>query len=220
MNHSLQPVYLFADSQLLFWHSDGVPFLQVLSKAFPEKNIRAAYIGASNGDEPAFYEMFEAAMNQVDIYNCKHITAAYSAEEEQFLKTSDVILLAGGSVSQGWEVLEESGMQNAIQERREAGAVLIGISAGAIQLGLATAEEETELELLKFVPLCISVHNEQNEWKELKRLAGNPDTLYSGIGIPQGGGMIYHPDHTVEALRKPLTEISNGQQNLIFPASA
>ncbi len=217
MNHSLKPVYLFADSQLLFWHLDDAPFLHVLPNAFPEKDIQAAYIGASNGDEPAFYEMFEAAMNQVDIYNCKHITVAYSTEEEQFLKTSDVILLAGGSISQGWKVIEESGMQNAIQERREAGAVLVGISAGAIQLGLAAVEEETEFELMKVVPLCISVHEEQNEWKELKKLAGNPDTLNSGIGIPQGGGMIYHPDHTIEALRKPLTEISNGQQNLIFP---
>lgn len=217
MNRPLQPVYLFADSQPLFWHSDEGPFLRILSASFPDNNLQAAYIGASNGDDPAFYEMFEAAMNLADIHTCKHITAAYSSEEEQFLKTSDVILLAGGSVSQGFKVLNESRMQEVIRERRENGAVLIGISAGAVQLGLSAIEDETELELLKIVPMCLAVHDEQDEWKMLKKLAGSPDTFFTGIGIPAGGGMIYHPDQTIEALRKPLTEISNGQQNLIFP---
>ena len=217
MNRPLQPVYLFADSQPLFWHSDEGPFLRILSASFPDNNLQAAYIGASNGDDPAFYEMFVAAMNLADIHNCKHITAAFTAEEERFLKASGVILLAGGNVSRGWKVLKESGMQEVIREGRQRGAVLIGISAGAAQLGLTVEEEGTELELLKIVPMCISVHEEQNEWKPLKKRAGSPDVLFSGIGIPAGGGMIYHPDHTIEALRKPLVEINNGQQNLIFP---
>ncbi len=219
MNRPFQPVYLFADSQLLFWQSGDGPFIQTLTQSFPKEDIRAAYIGASNGDEPVFYEMFEAAMRLADIQNCRHITSAYSAEEKQFLKSSDVILLAGGSVLQGWKVLEKSGMQDVIRERREKGAVLIGISAGAIQLGLTAKDEENVLELLRIVPLCIAVHDEQKEWKTLKELTGRPGALFTGIGIPSGGGMVYHPDHTIEALRKPLIEISDGQQNLIFPVN-
>jgi len=217
MNRPLQPVYLFADSQLLFWQSEEGPYLRILSASFENRNLQAAYIGASNGDDPVFYEMFEAAMNLADIRNCRHITARYSAEEERFLKLSDVIVLAGGSVSRGWKVLEESGMREVVRERREKGAVLIGISAGAVQLGLTAKEGGKDLDLLKIVPLLIAVHDEKNEWEELKKLAGKPEALYTGIGIPAGGGMIYHADHVIEAVRKPLIEINNGQQNLIFP---
>jgi hypothetical protein len=40
---------------------------------------------------------------------------------------------------------------------------------------------------------------------KLLRLAGGSKR---GIGLPTGGGAIYHPDHTLEPLRHPLVELS------------
>lgn len=57
-----QPLYLLADSQLLFWKRDGRPLLETaLDGLARDKPLSAAYIGASNGDRPEFYEIFEAA---------------------------------------------------------------------------------------------------------------------------------------------------------------
>ena len=53
MNTS-NPVYLFSDSQLLFWKSDGICFLNSVTEGLQKNSLKAAYIGASNGDLPEF----------------------------------------------------------------------------------------------------------------------------------------------------------------------
>jgi hypothetical protein len=54
---TIKPIFLLSDSQLLFWREEDVPFLERVRKAIeeeePGKEIRAAYIGASNGDAPS-----------------------------------------------------------------------------------------------------------------------------------------------------------------------
>ena len=59
---TIKPIFLLADSQLLFWREEDVPFLERIRKAIeeeqPGKVIRAAYVGAANGDAPEFYDLF------------------------------------------------------------------------------------------------------------------------------------------------------------------
>ena len=62
-----KPIFLFADSQLLFWNQNGKPFLNTIRDFLTQIRPKAAYIGASNGDEPTFYSIFEAAMDSIDI---------------------------------------------------------------------------------------------------------------------------------------------------------
>jgi hypothetical protein len=50
--HARQPIYLFADSQLLFWKRDGTLFLKTVRDRLARPGLRAAYVGASNGDLP------------------------------------------------------------------------------------------------------------------------------------------------------------------------
>ena len=70
----IKPIFLLADSQLLFYKSKDGLFLDRIKKLIQgEANgdeIKAAYIGASNNDGPQFYEIFEIAMHQIDIRNC------------------------------------------------------------------------------------------------------------------------------------------------------
>jgi peptidase E len=202
---SLHPIVLLADSQLLFWRENGQLLLE---KVLKEKR-KAAYIGASNGDNPDFYAIFVAAMEGVGIFDCRMIPAAVSEADLAFLNDADIILLAGGDVESGWRTFVSNGLSTHIVRRYSEGATLIGISAGAVQLGLCgLAADGSVIETLKLVPFIIGAHEESDNWKttiELLRLSG-PETR--AIGLPAGGGAIYHEDQTLEPLRHPFVKLA------------
>jgi peptidase E len=208
-----QPIYLFADSQLLFWREGNTLFLDSIRRLVMRDSPRAAYIGASNGDAPEFYSIFEAAMNGAGVHNCRMILRSFSAEDQSFLKEADIILLAGGDVERGWKVFVETGMREFVSRRYSEGAVLMGISAGAVQLGLSGAIESATLsanlpDTFELVPFVIDAHDEGRQWGRLQRTIRLLDGSAKGLGIPTGGGGIYHPDGRVEAIRRPLYEFS------------
>ena len=212
MNMPLQPIYLFADSQLLFWSNKGTLFLGAIRELIMSIAPKAAYVGASNGDDPQFYSIFEAAMENIGIQDCRMITSSFTSADAAFMNEADIILLAGGDVERGWKVFKQVGLTELIVERYYKGAVLIGISAGAVQLGLFGLAQEESLnkliDMLKLVPFIISAHEEGQEWKSLREAIELLDGLAKGIGIPAGGGLIYYPDQSIEAIRYPLNEFS------------
>ena len=100
MDALLKPIYLLADSQLLFWKKDGKLFLQSLKDMLDEEMDEgeeplAVYIGASNGDLPEFYEIFKTAMESVGIRNCRMIHSELPEEEEDAVEDADLVLRAG-----------------------------------------------------------------------------------------------------------------------------
>jgi hypothetical protein len=195
----LRSIFLLADSQLLFWRENGQLVLERVVKARTRDRLKAGYVGASNGDNPDFYAIFVAAMEGVGVFDCRMIPSAVSEADLAFLNDADIILLAGGDVEIGWQTFLTNGLDKHIVRRYFEGATLIGISAGAVQLGLG---------YLKLVPFIIGAHEESTNWKttrELLRLSGSNTRA---IGLPTGGGALYHPDHTVEPLRHPLKEIT------------
>ena len=199
---SLKPIFLLADSQLLFWRDNGQLLIDRLIEERSRDRMKAAYIGASNGDDPNFYEIFVAAMEGIE---CRMIPSNVSQADIAFLNDAEVILLAGGDVETGWRVFLNNGLSEHIVRRYFEGASLIGISAGAVQLGLCgRAADGSLIETFKLVPFIIGAHEEFDNWKtttELLRLSGPGKTA---IGLPAGGGAIYRHDHTLEALRHPL----------------
>lgn len=213
MKPNLQPIYLFADSQLLFWREGGEPFLDSIRRLVASGSPNAAYVGASNGDAPEYYSIFEAAMAGVGVHNCRMILRSFRAEDRSFLSDADIILLAGGDVERGWSVFVETGMREFVVRRYSEGAVLMGISAGAVQLGLCCPDDRGASsaglsETFKLVPYVIDAHDEGRDWGRLRgalRLLGG---AAKGIGIPAGGGMVYHPDGRIGAVRRPLHELS------------
>jgi peptidase E len=228
----IKPIFLLADSQLLFWHDEGDSVLarvrHLMDEEEPGKEIRAAYIGASNGDAPEFYDLFVAAMDTVGIRSTRHIPSEPMADEKEFLEQADLILLAGGDVWRGWEVFERNGWQQKLTERYYAGALLVGVSAGAVQLGLKGWEEEEgkfrTFDTLRLVPFVIDAHDEPG-WAQLLRVVPKAGEHARGFGIPTGGGAVYHPDYSVEPIRHPLTEVSlteegTVRQALLFPGES
>lgn len=221
-----KPVYLFADSQLLFWRLYGVPFLLSLRELIDAEAPKAAYIGASNDDNPDYYTIFESAMESIGIRDCRMISSSVSNVEASFVEQADLILLAGGEIEKGWKAFERSGLSDLIIKRYSEGVVLMGVSAGAAQLGLlgwGEAHESNEqiFNTFRLVPFVISVHEEENDWRILKNVLQIAPMKVPGIGIPAGGGLIYHADHSVEPIRYPLHEFSldHGRliHNLLFP---
>ena len=211
MTLTLQPIYLLADSQLLFWKKGDVTFLNSIRSLIEHSAPKAAYIGASNGDDPRYYSIFEAAMAGIDIQNCRMILSSFPADQESFINEADIILLAGGDVQRGWRVFQSVGLREVLIRRYYEGAILIGVSAGAVQLGLYSFVEREGafnvlIDTLKLVPFIISAHDEASDWYDLRRVIQLLNSGARGIGIPAGGGLIYYPDSSIEALRHAVDE--------------
>ncbi|MFP2928696.1 Type 1 glutamine amidotransferase-like domain-containing protein [Pyxidicoccus sp. 3LG] len=217
MKPSPKPLFLLADSSLLFWRSEGRPFLDclhTLTGAEPGgQPLRAAYLGASNGDEPAFFELFTGAMESVGITHCRMIPSRPTEEDRAWLARADLILLAGGDPVLGWETFQRNGVEPLLRERYAGGAIFIGISAGAMHLAAKAWSEPMSSDgalftPLAFAPFIVGVH-EQPEWKELKRAVLTAGPGARGIGIPLGGGALLHPGLRLEPVRHPLVEYRN-----------
>lgn len=206
----LQPLYLLADSQLLFWKRRGRPLLDVaLDGLARDTPLRAAYIGASNGDRPEFYGIFEAAMDVIGITDRRMIASSFGPDDRAFLARTQLIVLAGGDVRLGWSTFEKTGMREVILGRYARGAVLVGISAGAVQLGrygIVSSSESPAIELFDLAPFVIDTHDEGAEWARLSRTIRSLQGPATGLGIPSGGGVIVRPDAAIEPLRRPAHE--------------
>jgi cyanophycinase len=207
----LQPLYLLADSQLLFWTRQERPLLAAtLDGLARDTPLSAAYIGASNGDRPEFYEIFEAAVDAVGITDRRMVASSFGSDDRAFLQRARLIVLAGGDLRLGWNTFEQTGMKDVILGRYAQGAVLVGISAGAVQLGrygsVGAPESPTLLGTFNLVPAVIDTHDERAEWARLSRAIRSLQGAATGLGIPSGGGVIVHADTTVEPLRRPAHE--------------
>jgi cyanophycinase len=208
---SIQPMFLFADSQILFYRDEEGPFLRRAIEGLekPPHQLAAAYLGASNGDVPDYYEIFVGAMEGIGVGTCRMIPSSPSDEDRSFLDRADLILLAGGDIERGWKVFRETGLDRAILARYGAGAVLLGISAGAVQLGQRGFTEggRDPFETFQLVPMVIDVHDEP-DWSRLAAVVKGLPDFGRGMGIPLGGGAIVHADLSVEPVRKQLLELS------------
>jgi cyanophycinase len=222
----IKPLYLLADSQIFFWKNDSGSLARRIRADLDSSNPRAAYLGASNGDQTEFYSLFLAAMEMMEVSDCRLVPSKPSREDIMFLEKADLILLAGGDVERGWKVFEQNGFKDLIARRRYDGALLVGVSAGAVQLGLGALTNSArpkQLSMFRFAPFYIGAHDEKNDWWDLRALVNLSQTDTRAIGIAGGGGAAYYPDGTLEPIRKPLIEIVKQEgkisENLMAPLS-
>jgi cyanophycinase-like exopeptidase len=212
-SRQLQPLYLLADSQLLFWERRGRLLLEAAVDGLARDTpLSAAYIGASNGDRPEFYGIFEAAVDAVGITDRRMIDSSFGPDDRAFLERAKLIVLAGGDVRLGWNTFEKTGMKDVILRRYAETAVLVGISAGAVQLGRYGIVETPEslvpemLDVFNLAPVVVDTHDERSGWARLSRAIKALGGAATGLGIPSGGGVIVHADATFEPLRQPAHE--------------
>lgn len=222
----IKPMYMLADSQLLFWKDPSRLFLERIREHLDSPSPSAAYIGASNGDNPEFYSIFQAAMAGIELASCRMIPSSLTEEDKAFLTAADLVLLAGGDAEQGWRVFEQNGVKDLITQKRYGGSVFVGVSAGAVQLGQGTLLETAtmkKLSLFQFAPFYVGAHEEESEWWNLQALVNLTGEGARGIGIPAGGGLIYGADGSLEPVRKTLVEFSRERdtvrESLLLPGS-
>src|SRR5262249_37511312 len=152
-------------------------------KEWTRDKLKAAYIGASNGDHPDFYAIFTAAMEGVGVFECRMIPSALSEADMAFLNEADIILLAGGDVEAGWRVFLSNGLNELVVRKYFEGASLIGVSAGAVQLGrCCLAGDGSLIETFKLVPFIVGAHEEANNWKTTIELLQLSETSQTAIG--------------------------------------
>jgi hypothetical protein len=172
-------------------------------------SLSAVYLGASNGDLPEFFQLFVGAMEQIGITECTHVKSTPSASERMALQKARVVLLAGGDPWMGWESFEREGLVDILRERYSSGAVLMGVSAGAILLGQQGIRDDglnpKLFESLGLAPFLISVHDEP-QWNTLTTALEMAPPWTQGLGIPTGAVAILHPDGSLEAVRHALVE--------------
>lgn len=221
----ISPIYLFADSQLLFWKHDSHLFLKTILTFVSSPEPHAAYIGASNDNQKEYFELFESAMEGIGIHHCRMLGLDFSDHDKTFLEKASIILLAGGDVVKGWGIINSTGLKDAVLKKYSQGTTLIGVSAGAVQLGQCAVDSDIDdstsiIDTFQIIPCIIGVHEEKEEWAKLKSAVLKKGDFSKGIGIPFGGGVIYHPDNSFEPVKKPVYEIflENGSPtcNLLY----
>jgi cyanophycinase-like exopeptidase len=220
----VKPVFLLADSRSLFSRDDINGVAARIRRELTCAAPKAAYLGASNGDAVEFYDLFRDAAELMGIHDCRMVPARLRDEDSAFLQEADLFLLAGGDVERGWRVFGENGVRDEILRRRYKGSIVVGVSAGAIQLGsgmLTNAEHPRLLDLFGFTPFYVSAHAEQEEWFDLRAIVNLSRPGSRAIGIPSGGCAVYWPDGTLEPLGRSLIELvktENGvKEHLLSP---
>ena len=233
------PLILLANSDLLFHRGAGEERFVASWREYAVTPLRcAAYLGASNGDMAEFYDLFVAATSPLSLEERRHVKAEPAGDDLTFLDRADLLLLAGGDVQRGLRAFEASGVRQKIVDAYLRGALVVGVSAGAVQLGSAgheeppssngsdTAVQDTEplcepLPGFRFLPFVVGVHDAP-EWSGLRRAVRRQGEGTRGIGIPAGGGAIFHRDGSLEPVRHPLVELlakADGAmtETLLFP---
>lgn len=133
-------LFCAADSAPLFtpwWPSTVGPAVQA-AKAADSKKFAAAFLSASNYDKPEYFDIFVMAASALGFSasDCHHVTSANGRINVELVATrSALVLLGGGDTCSGWDSFVEHGLVDAIRRAFAGGAALVGIAAGAIQLG-------------------------------------------------------------------------------------
>jgi len=212
----IKPLYLLADSQLLFLEQGRNGFTQRLKEDLPA-DPKAAYIGASNNHQTEFYDLFLAAMELIGIKQCRMVPEQLADDDRAFLEEASLVLLSGGDTQRGWRVFMQNGVKELLLRKRYDGSVLVGVSAGAVQLALGALSEETQpkvIEMFGFAPFYIGAHEEDEDWWNLRAQVNLSRSDQRGIGIPAGGGAIYFPDGTLEPIWRPLIEFMKEDEGI------
>jgi Peptidase family S51 len=157
--------------------------------------------------------LFEAAMDRLGVADRFFVRAEFCPDDRAELARADLVLLAGGDPALAWRIFERTGLENAIRARRDAGALLVGVSAGAVALGWLMDEGGSgsagpPLLSFRFVPGVVAAHEEAEDWVPLRRLLRRAALPLPGYGIPAGGALVCHPDGSLEPLGEPTLFLS------------
>ena len=183
---------------------------RALSEVAATKKPLVAYVGAADGDRPAFQQMIGAVValagGRMKAVKLASPRAKVSAAQG-LLEDCDVVFVSGGDVDAGMNVLHERGVLPVFHALGREGRPMIGISAGSIMLGRAwvrfpeadapgTSEDTAPPQVFQcmgLAPVYVDAHAEDDAWGELRVLLHVLGTKEGeraiGYGLTRKGGV-------------------------------
>jgi peptidase E len=206
-----QPVYLLAGGRGRSIMTT-ISNIQKIIKDIGQQKPVIAYVGtASLKDNWLIFAILSAFIKM----GCKCrisrvVIAPRNANLEkakQILSKADAVLVSGGYVDVGMQVLQEKKMVGFIHDLAKAGKLFIGISAGSIMISKEwvrwrNPQDDDSAELfhcLGLVPIICDTHAEKDDWIELKTALQLEKTGITGYGITSGAYLKAYPDGRLEA---------------------
>lgn len=199
----------------------GVPGDRLHDRVFELAGARplVAWIGAANGDQHAWYERVAKVLRErygaeVELARTVATGDFDVAETRAILDAAQLIYIGGGDVALLAERVRALGLDEQIRARHQAGAMVVGVSAGAIGLTRYWVQfpddnlelvEPTRFACIGALPLAIDCHDEESDWEELRALLDawrreEPGATVDAYGIPMGGALEIAPDGKVTHL--------------------
>jgi cyanophycinase-like exopeptidase len=181
----------------------------------------ALYIGAASNDNRQFAAAVSTLLETAGAHRVlwPKLTGRKKerARAREALEQADLVFVGGGDVEAGVEVLHDADLVGDLRAAGRRGAVLAGISAGAIMLGerwirwpsAAARDDEAEtFACLGLVPCSLDTHGEGDDWSEARSFAAvrarelRKKALV--LGVSSGAALVVDADGTLHARGAPV----------------
>jgi cyanophycinase-like exopeptidase len=170
-----------------------------------------AYIGTASSDSKEFFLMLKQILMDAGAGSVTLVPVVRRFDPDKakdILLASDIVFISGGDVDWGMKYLRKRNLIPFFRELYEDGKLFCGISAGAIMLcrnWMHWRDPDDDgtvglMDCLGFAPLLCDVHDEEDNWVEMKRLLGFFPQGTTGYGIPAEGALRVSPDGKITAI--------------------
>jgi cyanophycinase-like exopeptidase len=214
-----KPVFLIAGDRGRS-RAGADPLLQTVFDHCGVSAPSVAYIGAASGDDMRFLAMVTDAFTTSGAGVVMFATTVRQFERHSFEKAcavADAVFFSGGDVDAGMDVITRHRLAPFLSELYRGGKLLFGISAGSIMLARTWVRfrdaGDTVGELfpcLGIADVLVDVHDEAENWGEMRALLKlSPDSSV-GYGIRAGSAIVVDPNGTVEPIGKIDTLVKQG----------
>jgi hypothetical protein len=189
----------------------GNPGDALHDRAFSHAPARpsVAWLGVAANDAPASFERTAAPLSQRYAARMQHARTVGAgidrAATRRMIEEAELIYLGGGDVTLLAERLRALELDTLIRARHAAGAIVVGVSAGAIGLtrfwiDFPDEDDEgreqlpTRFACIGALDVAVDVHDEESDWEELRALLAawgrdEPEAVVDAYGIPTGGAL-------------------------------
>ena len=212
-----RPIHLFAGRD---WDSrDPSGLLKPVLAQSRARAPRIAYIGAASGDDAGFFRwiarLFRAAGAGKVVLAPTAGSGADSEEALRAIRESDFVFVSGGDVEEGMRVLRRRHLDRHLRKLYMDGKPVFGLSAGAIMMSRCwarwdEAKEDSRADpfpCLALAPVICDVHEEGDDWPELRSLLRALEPPAVGFGIPTGSVLRVSSNGHVRALGGPVVRL-------------